>query len=158
MFLYIALSWSLLIAIKELLLTISEERTLRDIRQITYIFIGENVEFILVVEKDTIYNLLWQAKFHEKHNCLIITRHGMPDERTISFVRMLEEKIDVPIFSIIDLDAYESLIIKNICDSIQWVGTWQFQICSNLHSLARNLHNWYWRSGLSRQNPLKQNT
>jgi len=48
----------LLIAIKELLLTISEERTLRDIRQITYIFIGENVEFILVVEKDTIYNLL----------------------------------------------------------------------------------------------------
>jgi len=36
----------------------------------------------------------------------------MPDERTISFVRMLEEKIDVPIFSIIDLYAYRSLIIK----------------------------------------------
>lgn len=31
---------------------------LRDIRQITDIFVGENVEFILVVEKDTIYNLL----------------------------------------------------------------------------------------------------
>ena len=88
------------------------ELTPRDIRQITNIFVGENVEFILVVEKDTIYNLLWQAKFHEKHNCLIITRHGMPDERTISFVRMLEEKIDVPIFSIIDLYAYRSLIIK----------------------------------------------
>ena len=88
------------------------ERTLRDIRQITDIFIGENVEFILVVEKDTIYNLLWQAKFNEKHNCLIITRHGMLDERTRSFVRMLEEKIDVPIFSIIDLYAYGSLIIK----------------------------------------------
>lgn len=41
---------------------------LRDIRQITDIFVGENVEFILVVEKDTIYNLLWQANFHENTN------------------------------------------------------------------------------------------
>ena len=95
------------------------ELTPRDIRQITNIFVGENVEFILVVEKDNIYNLLWQAKFHEKHNCLIITGHGMLDERIRNFVRMLEEKIGVPMFSIIDLDAYKSLMIKNICDSIQ---------------------------------------
>jgi DNA topoisomerase VI subunit A len=49
----------------------------------------------------------------------MIIGHGMKDERTRSFVRMLEEKIDVPIFSIIDLDAYGSLIIKKICDRIQ---------------------------------------
>jgi DNA topoisomerase VI subunit A len=50
--------------------------------------------------KSTIYDALCQAKFHIDHKCIMFTGKGEPNERTRGFVRLLDEKVDLPIYGV----------------------------------------------------------
>jgi DNA topoisomerase VI subunit A len=112
----------------------------RDLRDIIEITICENIEFILVVEKITIYNHLRRVKLHEQNNCLLMTRFGMADKRIRNFVRMLQQKISISMFDIADPNLYGLLIIKNICERIYCFRSRQFFTSSCIDSLSMNLY------------------
>lgn len=68
-----------------------------------------SVRYILVVEKEIIYNRLMQSKLHQINNCLIVCGYGQADERTRGF---LEEKIDLCIYGLTDPDPWGISIVK----------------------------------------------
>jgi DNA topoisomerase VI subunit A len=68
--------------------------------------------FIFVVEKGTIYNHFLEEEFPQKLKCIMVTAYGMPDERTRTFLRLLQEKTGLPIYGMADPDPYGIDIMK----------------------------------------------
>lgn len=63
---------------------------------------GHDAKFILVVEKDTIFNRLRTARFHQAYLTVLCTGKGFPDLGTRCFVRQLSDALDVPTFALTD--------------------------------------------------------
>ena len=62
--------------------------------------------FVLVVEKDTIYEKLRYAEVWDKLNCIICQAEGMPDRITRFFVRKVSEEYKLPVVILTDNDPY----------------------------------------------------
>uniref|UniRef100_A0A1D1YDQ0 DNA topoisomerase (ATP-hydrolyzing) n=1 Tax=Anthurium amnicola TaxID=1678845 RepID=A0A1D1YDQ0_9ARAE len=62
--------------------------------------------YILVVEKETVFQRLANDKFCEKNHCVIITGRGYPDVSTRRFLRYLVEKLCLPVYCLVDCDPY----------------------------------------------------
>lgn len=60
------------------------------------------VDFILVVEKETVFHKLSDMDFHKKYNCVIVTASGEPDVATRIVLKKLRLWLDVPIFALVD--------------------------------------------------------
>ena len=84
--------------------------------------------------KSTIYDALCQAKFHIDHKCIMFTGKGEPDERTRGFVRLLDEKVDLPIYGITDPDPYGIRIMKCYAK-----GSINLAMC-NVHYATISIH------------------
>ena len=69
-------------------------------------FIETNAEFVLIVEKDAVFQQLHRAGFWRKYKALLITSAGQPDRATRRFVRRLNEELNLPIYIITDADPY----------------------------------------------------
>jgi len=65
-----------------------------------------DAEYVLVVEKDAVFQQLHRYRFWEKHRCLLITSAGQPDRATRRFVRRLNEEWNLPIYILTDADSY----------------------------------------------------
>lgn len=94
---------------------------------ITKIETKGQIRFILIVEKFTIYSDLIDLGFHRKHKCVVITSKGFPDIATRSLVRKLSDELKVPIYGLVDMNAYGISIL-----SIFMVGS-QNRAFDNLH-------------------------
>lgn len=63
-------------------------------------------EYILVVEKESVFQRLADDQFCSLNRCIVITGRGYPDVPTRRFLRLLTEKLDIPVYCLVDCDPY----------------------------------------------------
>ncbi|MFA5405783.1 MAG: DNA topoisomerase IV subunit A, partial [Candidatus Nanoarchaeia archaeon] len=69
-------------------------------------FEDHNAKFILVVEKEQIWNRLNEDRFWEKNNCIIITGKGQPARGDRRMVRRLHNELKLPVYVFTDMDIW----------------------------------------------------
>jgi len=69
-------------------------------------FLDVDAEYVLVVEKDAVFQQLHRAGFWRKYKALLIASAGQPDRATRRFVRRLSEELKLPIYILTDSDPY----------------------------------------------------
>jgi DNA topoisomerase-6 subunit A len=69
-------------------------------------FIDVNADFVLIVEKDAVFQQLHRIGFWKKHKAILITSAGQPDRATRRFVRRLNEELGLPVYILSDSDPY----------------------------------------------------
>ncbi len=69
-------------------------------------FIDVDAEYVLVIEKDAVFQQLHRIKFWQKNKCILITSSGQPDRATRRFVRRLNEELGLPVYILTDADPY----------------------------------------------------
>ncbi|KAE9456583.1 hypothetical protein C3L33_11525, partial [Rhododendron williamsianum] len=62
--------------------------------------------YILVVEKESVFQRLANDQFCNKNRCIVITGRGYPDVPTRRFLRLLMEKLSLPAYCLVDCDPY----------------------------------------------------
>lgn len=63
-------------------------------------------DYVLVVEKDAVWQRLNEDKFWKKNNCLIITGKGQPDRGTRRIINRLHKEFKLPIYVLTDADPW----------------------------------------------------
>jgi DNA topoisomerase-6 subunit A len=69
-------------------------------------FIDVDAEFVLIVEKDAVFQQLHRAGFWKKYKAILVTSAGQTDRATRRFIRRLNEELKLPIYIITDSDPY----------------------------------------------------
>ncbi len=69
-------------------------------------FLDVDAEFVLVVEKDAVFQQLHRYRFWRKYKAILITSAGQPDRATRRFVRRLNEELGLPVYILADADPY----------------------------------------------------
>jgi len=65
-----------------------------------------DAEYVLVVEKDAVFQQLHRYGFWKKHKVILITSAGQPDRATRRFVRRLNDELKLPVYILADADPY----------------------------------------------------
>ena len=63
---------------------------------------SDHARFILVVEKEGIYQELSDAKFFHQQPCIMVTAHGVPDVATRALVSRLSNDLEIPVYALVD--------------------------------------------------------
>ncbi|XP_012289075.1 meiotic recombination protein SPO11 [Orussus abietinus] len=94
-------------------------------------------DFVLVVEKDAIFQKLLEQDFPQALNCILITGKGYPDVATRMLVKLLSTELALPVYALVDADPFGIEImctyrfgsISNArhqeslaCPEMQWLG------------------------------------
>jgi DNA topoisomerase-6 subunit A len=69
-------------------------------------FLDVNADYVLVVEKDAVFQQLHRAGFWRQYKAILVTSAGQPDRATRRFVRRLNEELKLPVFILTDADPY----------------------------------------------------
>jgi DNA topoisomerase-6 subunit A len=69
-------------------------------------FIDYDAEYVLVVEKDAVFQQLHRIGFWRKHRAILVTSAGQPDRATRRFIRRLNEELKLPVYILTDADPY----------------------------------------------------
>jgi len=77
-----------------------------------------DADYVLVVEKDAIFERLNEEEFWRKHNCVLITGKGQPDRSTRRMVRRLWEEFGLPVYVLTDCDSIPPDEIVIVRDAI----------------------------------------
>ncbi|CAN6470625.1 unnamed protein product [Victoria cruziana] len=62
--------------------------------------------YILVVEKETVFQRLADDKFCQSNRCIVLTGRGYPDLSTRRFLRLLIDELHLPAYCLVDCDPY----------------------------------------------------
>ncbi|KAK7276956.1 hypothetical protein RIF29_18105 [Crotalaria pallida] len=62
--------------------------------------------YILVVEKESVFQRLANDQFCKTNRCIVITGRGYPDIPTRRFLRLLVEHLHLPVYCLVDCDPY----------------------------------------------------
>lgn len=65
-----------------------------------------DADYVLVVEKDAIFERLNEEEFWRRNNCVLMTGKGQPDRATRRMVRRLWEEFGLPVYILTDADSY----------------------------------------------------
>ena len=65
-----------------------------------------SADFILVIEKDAVWQRLNEDKFWKKQNCLILTGKGQPARGCRRLVNRLHKELKLPVYVLTDADAW----------------------------------------------------
>lgn len=65
-----------------------------------------DAEYILVVEKDAVFQQLHRYGFWKKHRAILVTSAGQPDRATRRFLRRLSDEFKLPVYILTDSDPY----------------------------------------------------
>ncbi len=65
-----------------------------------------SADYILVVEKFAVWNILNQAKFWDKNNCLIMTGKGQAGRSARRLITRLGKEMKIPVYVFADMDVY----------------------------------------------------
>ncbi len=77
-------------------------------------FLDVDAEYVLIVEKDAVFQQLHRAGFWRKYKTLLITSAGQPDRATRRFVRRLNDELKLPTYIITDsIPGDEVVIIRD---------------------------------------------
>ncbi|RLJ07161.1 MAG: DNA topoisomerase VI [Candidatus Aenigmatarchaeota archaeon] len=69
-------------------------------------FIENKAEFVLVIEKDAVWQRLNEDKFWKKHNCIILTGKGQPARGARRLINRLHNELKLPIYVLTDADPW----------------------------------------------------
>jgi len=69
-------------------------------------FIDVDAEYVLVVEKDAVFQQLHRYGFWKKYKAILVTSAGQPDRATRRFVRRLSDELKLPVYILTDSDPY----------------------------------------------------
>ncbi|KAI1715395.1 phosducin domain-containing protein [Ditylenchus destructor] len=77
------------------------------LRLTTFEYVETTAKFILIVEKDSVFQRLIDERFVEQYpNSILATGRGYPDICTRNFLQWLSEKIKIPFLALMDADPY----------------------------------------------------
>ena len=77
-------------------------------------FLDVDAEFVLVVEKDAVFQQLHRIGFWRKYKSLLVTGAGQPDRATRRFVRRLHDELKLPVYILTDsIPGDEVVIIRD---------------------------------------------
>ncbi|XP_064943421.1 meiotic recombination protein SPO11-1 isoform X1 [Musa acuminata AAA Group] len=62
--------------------------------------------FIIVVEKESVFQRLANDRFCERNHCIVITGRGYPDVPTRRFLCLLVQHLHLPVYCLVDCDPY----------------------------------------------------
>ncbi|KAK4804596.1 hypothetical protein SAY86_004413 [Trapa natans] len=65
-----------------------------------------SAQYILVVEKESVFQRLANDHFCNTNCCIVITGRGYPDVPTRRFLKLLIEKLHLPVYCLVDCDPY----------------------------------------------------
>lgn len=65
-------------------------------------FIDVDAEYVLVVEKDAVFQQLHRYGFWKRNKAILVTSAGQPDRATRRFVRRLNEELKLPVYVLCD--------------------------------------------------------
>jgi DNA topoisomerase-6 subunit A len=77
-------------------------------------FLESGAEFVLVVEKDAVWQRLNEDKFWKRHNCLILTGKGQPARGCRRLVNRLHNELGLPVYVLCDADSWGMYIYSVI--------------------------------------------
>ena len=63
-----------------------------------------HADYVLVIEKDAVWQRLNEDKFWKKHNCIIMTGKGQPDRGTRRMINRLHNEFKLPVYVLTDSD------------------------------------------------------
>ncbi len=69
-------------------------------------FVENKAEFVLIIEKDAVWQRLNEDKFWRTHNCLIITGKGQPARGCRRLINRLHNELKLPVYVIADADPW----------------------------------------------------
>ncbi|RLJ06427.1 MAG: DNA topoisomerase VI [Candidatus Aenigmatarchaeota archaeon] len=69
-------------------------------------FSNLEADYILVIEKDAVWQRLNEDKFWKKQKCIIITGKGQPDRGTRRVVNRLHKEFNLPVYVLTDADPW----------------------------------------------------
>jgi len=69
-------------------------------------FVDVDAEYVLVIEKDAVFQQLHRAGFWRKYKAILVTSAGQPDRATRRFIRRLNEELGLPVYVLTDADPY----------------------------------------------------
>ncbi|KAK9716622.1 hypothetical protein RND81_06G246100 [Saponaria officinalis] len=76
--------------------------------------ISRPAKFILVLEKDTVFErLVREDKFAHKYKCILVCGKGQPDIQCRLFVRKLYDTLKIPVLILVDFNVYGIEIVKS---------------------------------------------
>lgn len=67
--------------------------------------------FILVIEKEGIYQRLVQDRFWRDHRCILVTGKGFPDLATRSAVHVMHKQLKLPVLGLADCDPFGVMVL-----------------------------------------------
>jgi len=77
-------------------------------------FVDWDAEFVLVVEKDAVFQQLHRIGFWKKYKAILVTGAGQPDRATRRFVRRLNEELKLPVYILTDsIPADEVVVVRD---------------------------------------------
>ena len=86
-------------------------------------FLDVDAEFVLVVEKDAVFQQLHRIKFWDKYRALLVTGAGQPDRATRRFVRRLNEELGLPIYILTDsIPEDEVVVVRDMATGLVHVA------------------------------------
>jgi len=71
-----------------------------------------DAEFLLVIEKDAVFQDLAEEKFFNYLPCILVTASGQPDMATRMFIKRIHEHLSIPILGFLDADPYGLDILR----------------------------------------------
>lgn len=71
-----------------------------------------DAEFVLVIEKDAVFQDLAEDKFFNYIPCVLVTASGQPDMATRMFIKRLYQELQIPILGFLDADPYGLDILR----------------------------------------------
>ncbi|MFX0115695.1 MAG: hypothetical protein ACFFB3_14190 [Candidatus Hodarchaeota archaeon] len=71
-----------------------------------------DADFVLVIEKDAVFQRLAEDRFFEYYPCILVTASGQPDMATRRFIKRLKEDLGLPCLAIMDADLYGLEILR----------------------------------------------
>ncbi|MFU8829735.1 MAG: DNA topoisomerase IV subunit A, partial [Phycisphaerales bacterium] len=71
-------------------------------------------DFILHVEKDTVWQRFNEDRFWEKHNCILTEGSGQPTRGVRRMLRRLNEELGLPVYCLLDCDPWGHYIYSVI--------------------------------------------
>ncbi|MCY3411859.1 MAG: hypothetical protein INQ03_09525 [Candidatus Heimdallarchaeota archaeon] len=74
--------------------------------------IQSDAEFVLVIEKDAVFNRLAEDQFYDYVPSILVTAKGQPDMATRLFLKKIDEELNLPILALMDADIYGFEILR----------------------------------------------
>lgn len=73
---------------------------------------NQDPKYILVLEKETIFNYLERLEFHDTKKCIIMTSNGSPDISSHRFLKWLQRETKLHVIGVADADPLRLKIMR----------------------------------------------